>query len=118
MPRLAPIKPYRLIKIAHRLGFVQVRQTGSHQIFEHADGRRVTIPFHASQIIDRKLLSQIIKLELKMELEEFQKLLESFSANKSILLKNIFLSRVFWQAQILNRKFFGSKFFCLGKILF
>ncbi len=73
MPKLAPIKPHRLCKLLEKLGFAQKRQTGSHRIFEHPDGRITVVPFHANEEIDRKLLSQIIKRELKISVEEFQR---------------------------------------------
>ncbi|MFH0954741.1 MAG: type II toxin-antitoxin system HicA family toxin [Candidatus Micrarchaeota archaeon] len=75
MPKLFPIKPYRLCKVLEKLGFEEKRQTGSHRVFEHPDGRITIVPFHTNREIDRKLLSGIIKKELQMTVEEFQKLL-------------------------------------------
>jgi predicted RNA binding protein YcfA (HicA-like mRNA interferase family) len=46
-----------------RLGFVEVRQSGSHKQYRHPDGRGTTIPFHAgrdlSPILLRKIASDI-----------------------------------------------------------
>lgn len=33
--------------VLERLGFSFARQSGSHKIYRHADGRRVTVPMHA-----------------------------------------------------------------------
>ena len=51
----------RLIKILDKKGFVQVRQSGSHAIFRHADGRRTTVPVHSSRDLGLGLLKQIMK---------------------------------------------------------
>lgn len=65
----------KLIKIVEKLGFVERRQKGSHISFYHEDGRVLTIPFHAGREIPVGLLSHIIKQELKINREEFFKLL-------------------------------------------
>ena len=56
------------------LGFQQIRQRGSHVFFEHLDGRTTIIPMHRE--IQAKLLTKIIKQDLKMRREEFFKLLK------------------------------------------
>ena len=43
------------------LGFAEVRQTGSHKQFRHADGRRTTVPFHTGRDISPTLLRKIAK---------------------------------------------------------
>ena len=77
MPKLKPIKVYKLIKIVRKLGFIEVRQEGSHKTFNHPDGRYTTISFHSgSDEINVSLLNDIIKNQLKISREEFFKLLE------------------------------------------
>jgi len=44
-----------------RLGFRITRQSGSHRIYVNAQGRRVTLPYHARKILHPKLLSSILK---------------------------------------------------------
>ncbi|MBU2549472.1 MAG: type II toxin-antitoxin system HicA family toxin [Proteobacteria bacterium] len=39
-------EPTSVATILEPLGFIQVRQKGSHRQFQHDDGRRTTIPFH------------------------------------------------------------------------
>jgi predicted RNA binding protein YcfA (HicA-like mRNA interferase family) len=43
------------------LGFVEVRQRGSHKQFRHADGRATTVPVHAGRDISPILLRQIAR---------------------------------------------------------
>lgn len=75
MPKLAPIKPEKLIKLAEKLGFIEKRQAGSHKSFYHSDGRVLTIPFHRGKEIQVGLLNRMIKNDLKISREEFFKLL-------------------------------------------
>jgi predicted RNA binding protein YcfA (HicA-like mRNA interferase family) len=54
-------KPREVVAILERLGFVEVRQRGSHKQFRHPDGRATTVPFHASRDIQPGLLRLIAK---------------------------------------------------------
>ena len=56
--------------ILERLGFVAVRQRGSHIQYRHPDGRNTTVPFHSSRDISPILLRQIAK-DIDMTLDEF-----------------------------------------------
>ena len=73
MPKLKPIKAEKLAGIIIRMGFQERRQKGSHKSFYHPDGRVLTIPFHKGREIQAGLLSKIIKHELKISREEFEK---------------------------------------------
>lgn len=55
------LKPREVVAILTRLGFVQVRQRGSHCQFRHPDGRGTTVPFHAGRDISPVLLRQIAR---------------------------------------------------------
>jgi predicted RNA binding protein YcfA (HicA-like mRNA interferase family) len=44
-----------------KLGFVEVRQRGSHKQYRHPDKRCTTVPFHAGRDISPILLRQIAK---------------------------------------------------------
>lgn len=59
MGPVATLKPEQVVAILLRLGFVEVRQRGSHKQFRHPDGRRTTVPFHAGRDIAPALLRQI-----------------------------------------------------------
>ena len=73
MPRLSPISSRDLVKIVEILGFVKIRQTGSHARFIHPDGRKITIPIHTEETIHHGLLRKIIR-DLNMAPDEFIKL--------------------------------------------
>jgi predicted RNA binding protein YcfA (HicA-like mRNA interferase family) len=55
------LKAREVIALLTRLGFVEVRQRGSHKQFRHPDGRATTVPFHAGRDISPILLRQIAK---------------------------------------------------------
>jgi len=83
MAELRPISAKKLIKVLSRMGFQTVRQKGSHMRLEHLEGRRVTVPIHPNEEIDRSLIRMIIK-EIKITKEEFIKQLEEIWTNCSI----------------------------------
>lgn len=68
----AVLKPREVVAILEALGFVEVRQKGSHKQFRHADGRSTTVPFHAGRDISPILLRQIAK-DIGLTVEEFLK---------------------------------------------
>ena len=53
--------PRKVAVLLDRLGFVKVRQRGSHKRFRHADGRVTTVPFHGARDISPRLLRQIAR---------------------------------------------------------
>lgn len=55
--------------LLERLGFVEVRQRGSHKQYRHADGRCTTVPFHSGRDISPILLRQIAK-DIGLTLDE------------------------------------------------
>jgi len=59
MARLPVLKPRQVINRLTALGFVEVRQRGSHKQFRHPDGRGTTVPFHRGRDISPVLLRQI-----------------------------------------------------------
>ncbi len=64
------LKPKEVAEILKKLGFVEVRQRGSHKQYRHADGRGTTVPFHPGRDISPILLRQIAK-DIGMTTEEF-----------------------------------------------
>lgn len=74
MSRYPILKPIELIRVLQSLGFIEIRQKGSHKQFRHTDGRTTTVPFHKGKDISPILLKQILK-EINLELEELQKYL-------------------------------------------
>ena len=66
------LKAKEITAILERLGFVEVRQRGSHKQFRHADGRCTTVPFHAGRDLSPILLRQIAK-DIGLTVEELLK---------------------------------------------
>ena len=66
------LKHREVAKILKRLGFVEVRQRGSHKQYRHRDGRCTTVPFHPGRDISPILLRQIAK-DIGLTVEEFLK---------------------------------------------
>jgi predicted RNA binding protein YcfA (HicA-like mRNA interferase family) len=50
------------------------RQSGSHQIYKNAAGKRATVPFHTSKILHPKVLKSIL-LDADLSPEDLEKLL-------------------------------------------
>lgn len=59
MGRVPVLKPREVEALLLALGFVVVRQRGSHRQYRHADGRCTTLPFHAGRDISPILMRQI-----------------------------------------------------------
>ncbi len=72
MGHLPVLKPREIVLLLETLGFVEVRQRGSHKQFRHADGRCTTVPFHAGRDISPVLLRQIAK-DVGLSVDEFLK---------------------------------------------
>ncbi len=75
MGKLPMLSAKEVIRILNQLGFKFIRQEGSHMFFEHQDGRTTIIPNHPGRDIGRGLLNKIIKHDLQISREEFEKLL-------------------------------------------
>lgn len=74
MPKLPVLSGKDLLKVLIAIGFEVVRINGSHHRLKHKDGRVTTVPIHAGAAIPKGLLRKIIREDLKMELEDFIKL--------------------------------------------
>ena len=64
------LKPREVAGILERLGFVEVRQRGSHRQYRHADGPATTVPFHPGRDISPTLL-QAIARDIGMDVRDF-----------------------------------------------
>ncbi len=73
-PRLPMLKARDLIRALKMLGFISVRQTGSHIFFKHSDGRTTVVPMHGGVDIGRGLLRAILG-EIEVDPDEFMKYL-------------------------------------------
>lgn len=72
MGKIPILKPREVASILHKLGFIEVRQRGSHKQYRHADGRCTTLPFHPGRDISPILLRKISK-DINLAVEELLK---------------------------------------------
>jgi predicted RNA binding protein YcfA (HicA-like mRNA interferase family) len=70
VPDVPVLKPREVISILEALGFVEIRQRGSHKQFRHSDGRVTTVPYHAGRDISPSLLRKIAR-DVGMDVHEF-----------------------------------------------
>ena len=76
MAKLSTISGKELVTLLQQLGFTVVRVNGSHHRLKHNDGRVTTIPVHKNDDLPKGLLRKIIREDLKIELEDFNKMLK------------------------------------------
>ncbi|MCC6493117.1 MAG: type II toxin-antitoxin system HicA family toxin [Pirellulales bacterium] len=69
MSLLPVLKPREVVARLEALGFVEVRQRGSHKQFRHPDGRGTTVPFHPGPDISPVLLRKIAR-DISLPVEE------------------------------------------------
>jgi predicted RNA binding protein YcfA (HicA-like mRNA interferase family) len=55
------------------LGFTRIRQSGSHAVYHHADGRWTTVPMHKDRDLGKGILRKILK-DAKISVDEFEQL--------------------------------------------
>ena len=55
------------------MGFVIIRINGSHYRMKHTDGRVTTVPVHKNEDLPKGLLRKIVREDLDMTLELFEK---------------------------------------------
>ncbi|MCC6706958.1 MAG: type II toxin-antitoxin system HicA family toxin [Gammaproteobacteria bacterium] len=70
MPKAPVLKPREVEQLLFALGFVAVRQRGSHRQYRHPDGRATTVPHHAGRDVSPILLRQIAR-DIGMTIDEF-----------------------------------------------
>ena len=75
MSRIPLVDAKKLEKLLFYIGFIKIRQKGSHVFYKHQDGRYTTIPHHKGRIITRPLLRQILN-QIQITPEEYTKILK------------------------------------------
>jgi predicted RNA binding protein YcfA (HicA-like mRNA interferase family) len=60
MPKPPAISAQRMISLLQKRGFMVARQSGSHVILKHPDGRRTTVPMHKGSDLGKGLLHRIM----------------------------------------------------------
>jgi predicted RNA binding protein YcfA (HicA-like mRNA interferase family) len=76
VPRLPALSWRDVDRVLQRLGFVAVRQKGSHVFYRHPDGRTTTVPHHAGRDIAPSLLRKVLD-DIRMTPDEFLTALRS-----------------------------------------
>ena len=72
LPQLTAVE---LIKILSKVGFKIIRQEGSHVFLRHDDGRTTVVPNNPGRKLDRGLLLKILKKDVDISREEFERLM-------------------------------------------
>jgi predicted RNA binding protein YcfA (HicA-like mRNA interferase family) len=72
-PKLPSLPSREVISILKKRGFIVDRQSGSHAVFIHPDGRRTTVPIHGKRDLGKGLLRQIMR-DAKLSVEELMNL--------------------------------------------
>jgi predicted RNA binding protein YcfA (HicA-like mRNA interferase family) len=65
----------KVIKVLKRVGFVLVRQSGSHKIYKNEEGKRVTVPYHSGKILHPKVLKSILR-DADLTVDRFKELMK------------------------------------------
>jgi len=73
MSRLAMIDAKGFAKILQKLEYERVRQTGSHVIYEHSDGKSVSVPHHKGEDLPRPLLRSLLR-KIDISIDEYDNL--------------------------------------------
>ena len=71
MSRLRIITSLQMCKLVENIGFVAIRQRGSHKFYRHSDGRTTVVPMHAGDL-DRSLIRKILK-DIEITIDEYNK---------------------------------------------
>ena len=64
------------VALLEKLGFIVIRVKGSHHRMKHPDGRITTVPVHKNDSIPKGLLRKIIREDVIISVEEFNKLVQ------------------------------------------
>ena len=70
MSKLQLVDAQTMERLLIHLGFLRVRQKGSHVFYRHPDGRTTTVPHHKGRILARPLLRDILK-DIEVTIEEY-----------------------------------------------
>jgi predicted RNA binding protein YcfA (HicA-like mRNA interferase family) len=60
-PKLPSFNSRQVISILKSRGFALDRQSGSHAVFIHPDGRRTTVPIHGKRDLGKGILRQVMR---------------------------------------------------------
>ena len=72
MSRFPIVTAKDIFAFLKHLGFVEVRQKGSHKFFKHPDGRTATVPDHKGEDLGRGITHKILN-DVEESKEDFLK---------------------------------------------
>ena len=61
------------MRVLEKKGFRLIRQSGSHAVYRHPDGRWTTVPIHPGKDVAKGTLCKILKY-ICITMEEFERL--------------------------------------------
>jgi len=73
LPKLTPANANEVIRVLEKLGFDSIRQSGSHAIYHHPDGRWTTVPIHGGKDLSKGILRKILK-DAGVSVTEFEQM--------------------------------------------
>ncbi|MCX9088190.1 MAG: type II toxin-antitoxin system HicA family toxin [Candidatus Methanoperedens sp.] len=76
MDKINPLPANNVIKALEKIGFVKIRQKGSHLFMRHPDGRTTLIAVHKGEDIGKGMIRKIIN-DAKITREEWLELIET-----------------------------------------
>ncbi|HDH01192.1 MAG TPA: type II toxin-antitoxin system HicA family toxin [Nitrospirae bacterium] len=76
MSKLRLVNAKTAEKLLQSLGFVKVRQKGSHAFYRHPDGRTTTLPHHKGRMLARPLLREILR-EIELTVNEYNRQIDN-----------------------------------------
>ena len=71
MPPLPIVNYKKMDELLLHLGFIAIRQRGSHVFYRHPDGRTTTVPNHGGRDLTRPLIREILR-EIDLTPDEFR----------------------------------------------
>ncbi|GAA3992499.1 type II toxin-antitoxin system HicA family toxin [Mucilaginibacter dorajii] len=74
--KLPVLSGKELVALLEKLGFSVIRIKGSHHRMKHNDGRVTTVPVHKNDSLPKGLLRKIIREDIIVSIEEFNKLVQ------------------------------------------
>ena len=74
MSHIPRLTGQEVVRALSRVGFVVLRQRGSHLFLKHADGRATVVPIHSGEVLGPGIMSKILR-DTKLSREEFLRLL-------------------------------------------
>jgi predicted RNA binding protein YcfA (HicA-like mRNA interferase family) len=72
MSKLTIISDKEMVKLLIFLGFIEIRQKGSHAFFAHPDGRATVVPCH-NEDLGRGLIRKILR-DIDISIPDYERL--------------------------------------------